>query len=315
MIESIAVCLIKNRFQGDSTMFSSVATARFAQWGFWRDMGRGLLCLVVVCALTACKVDLFTKQTEADANQMVAALLDRSIDAEKVTPDSGKNWSVQVEREEVARALAVLKAVGLPQSRHASLGDLFKKEGLISSPTEERVRFIHGMTQELSSTIEQIDGVVTARVHVVLPNNDPLAIAVKPSSASVFVKYRPEANLVALTPSIKNLVARSVEGLTYDNVSVTMVAGDLTIAAPSTSMAAAMAAKKDGVSLWWIPMILLVLLISAAVFIIWKRPAWLPSAIASRIPASWPRAGGAVDAAPAAALPASPAAEPVKAAA
>ncbi len=261
---------------------------------FWRDMGRGLLCLVAFCLLTACKVDLFTKQTESDANQMVAALLERSVDAEKVTPDSGKNWSVQVEREEVARALAVLKSVGLPQSRRASLGDLFKKEGLISSPTEERVRFIHGMTQELSSTIEQIDGVVTARVHVVLPNNDPLAVTVKPSSASVFVKYRPEANLVALTPSIKNLVSRSVEGLTYDNVSVTMVAGDLTLPAPSSSAVAAVARRDGSSSVWMVLMAALVALVSSVAWVIWKRPAWLPPAIASRIPASWPRAASAV---------------------
>jgi type III secretion protein J len=254
-------------------MLRFATTTIAARWGFWRDAGRGLLCLVALCALTACKIDLFTKQTEADANQMVAALLERSVDAEKITPDSGKNWSVQVEREDVARALAVLKGAGLPQVRHTSLGDLFKKEGLISSPTEERVRFIHGMTQELASTIEQIDGVVTARVHV--------------------VKYRPEANLVALTPSIKNLVARSVEGLTYDNVSVTMVAGDLTIAAPSGALAAAIASRKDGSSLWMIPLLMLVLLISAAAFVVWKRPAWLPPAIANRIPASWPRAGGA----------------------
>jgi type III secretion protein J len=274
-------------------MHSTSTVPILKRLNFWRDLGRnsgrGLLCIFALCLLTACKIDLFTKQNETDANQMVAALLERSVDAEKVTPDSGKNWSVQVEREDVARALAVLKAVGLPQNRHTSLGDLFKKEGLISSPTEERVRFIHGMTQELASTIEQIDGVVTARVHVVLPNNDPLAVAVKPSSASVFVKYRPEANLVALTPSIKNLVARSVEGLTYDNVSVTMVPGDLTIPVPS-SITAAMT-KKDGFSSLWMGLSVFVLgLLGGLAWVIWKRPVWLPAAIASRIPASWPRA-------------------------
>jgi type III secretion protein J len=238
----------------------------------------GLLCLL----LAGCKVDLYTKQNECDANQMISALLERGLDAEKKTPDAGKSWSVQVEREEVARALLVLHAAGLPQGRRASLGDLFKKEGLISTPTEERVRFIHGVTQELAATVEQIDGVVVARVHVVLPNNDPLAATAKPSSASVFVKYRPEANVAALTPAIKNLVARSVEGLSYDNVSVTMVAGDI-LASPPPGAAASKAGSGNGLI---VAIVLGVLLLIAGPvgYVLWRRPAWLPAAIAKRLP-------------------------------
>ncbi len=237
------------------------------------------LCL----ALVACKTDVYTKQNEADANQMVSALLERGLDAEKKSPDGGKTWSVQVEREDVARTLAVLHAAGLPQGRRTTLGELFKKEGLISTPTEERVRFIHGVTQELAGTVEQIDGVVVARVHIVLPNNDPLATTAKPSSASVFVKYRPEANVSALAPAIKNLVARSVEGLTYDNVSVTMVAGDMVQALPAG--AASRGASGSGAIVAAI-VALVLLLVAGVVYVLWRRPAWLPKALAKRLPSA-----------------------------
>ena len=86
--------------------------------------------------VAACDTDLYTKQSEADANHMVSALLESGITASKQTPDSGKTWSVKVDEADVVRALAVLRAQGLPQDKHVSLGDMFKKEGLISSPTE-----------------------------------------------------------------------------------------------------------------------------------------------------------------------------------
>jgi len=235
-----------------------------------------MACLVL---LAGCKTDLFSRQTESDANDMVAALLRQGIAAEKKTPDGGKTWSVAIDEQDTVRSLEVLHAEGLPQDRHVTLGDMFKKEGLISTPTEERVRFIHGVTQELSDTLSKIDGVVVAKVHIVLPNNDPMSTTVKPSSASVFVKYRPSANLSALTPAIKNMVARSVEGLTYDNVTVTLVAG--VMLPPSTALPA---------STTWIWVVLGVTLLLAlplgALAVLRFRPQWVPKTVAQRLPGS-----------------------------
>jgi type III secretion protein J len=175
-----------------------------------------------VATLAACKVDLYTNLDQRQANEMAAILLQHGIAAERVGGKNGRT-GITVEEARFAEAVNILNANGLPRQEFATLGDVFKKDGLISSPVQERAQMIFALSQELSRTVSEIDGVVTARVHLVLPENDPLRQQLLPSSASVFIRHRPDMRIGELVPQVKMLVANGVAGLSYDKVSVILV--------------------------------------------------------------------------------------------
>jgi type III secretion protein J len=103
---------------------------------------------------------------------------------------------------------------------------VFKREGFISSPLEERARLLHAMSQEMSNTLTHIDGVITARVHLVVPERNPLSDQPLPASASVFIKHRADRSLADQVPQIKALVVNSIEGLSYENVTVALFSAE-----------------------------------------------------------------------------------------
>ena len=129
---------------------------------------RWLAALVLLLALAGCKVALYSNLKEQEANEIVAALSNEGIGATK-TKLEGANWQVEVEEDRLSQALDVLRVQGLPAERYVSMGEVFQKQGLVSTPSEERMRYIYAMSQELSQTLRNIDGVVDARVHVVIP--------------------------------------------------------------------------------------------------------------------------------------------------
>lgn len=186
------------------------------------------LCLRLAAALlclSACSEQLYTALDETAANQVVSALRAEGIDAEKTPGESGA-WRVLVPNSEFARSVQVLERRNLPAQRFDGLGVVFKKESLVSTLTEERARLIHAMSRELERTLSEIDGVLVARVHPVIPPHDPLNPKKMASSASVLIKYRQGAEVGRQDAMVRSLVAAGIEGLSYDEVRVHMVPAD-----------------------------------------------------------------------------------------
>ena len=186
---------------------------RFSMFGFVRQI---YVVGVLLFALAGCsaQLDLHSGLAENDANEILAALVNAGIPAEKRVRKEGVAISVPSGRS--AEALSVLQALGLPKGKQSGMGQVFKKDSMISSPLEERVRYLYALSQELERTLATIDGVISARVHIVLPERLIPGEPVLPSSAAVFIKHHAEVNFTPYVGKIRSLVFNSIPGLSGD---------------------------------------------------------------------------------------------------
>ena len=81
---------------------------------------------------------------ERQANLVMAALIDAGIGCHKSPGEEG-TWDVTVVESRFADAVNLLEKAGLPRQPHQGVGEVFKKTGMISSPSEERIRFMDAL--------------------------------------------------------------------------------------------------------------------------------------------------------------------------
>ena len=169
--------------------------------------------------LCGCREALYSNLTESDANEMLSTLLQRGVDAKKIS--EGKNgFTIEVDEQDLVRSLEIIKEHSLPREQFQSLGSVFSGQGMISSQTEEQARLAYALSQELSATFSRIDGVLDARVHVVLVQHEQSSGVTTPPSAAVFIRHTKDSPVSGMIASIKDTAAKAVPGLGLDNVSV-----------------------------------------------------------------------------------------------
>lgn len=176
---------------------------------------------IVLLALlvSGCQVELYSKLEEQEGNEMLALLLSHDISSSKKT-EKDSMISLYVQRNHISEAVELLRKNGYPKNKFSTIGDVFSKDKLISTPFEDRTRYVYGLSQEIAETLSQVDGVMTARVHVVLP--DEKDTKNEQASAAVFIKHNPNYDFDAYIPQIKSIVSSGIAGLPYNAVTVAL---------------------------------------------------------------------------------------------
>lgn len=180
--------------------------------------------LLLAVLLAGCGVPVGAGLDETDANRIVVALDHAKIDATKeIDPGGEGKIRVTVARDDVPRALVAMQGEGLPRPRPRGVLDTMDKGALVPSQAQEHAQLVAGLAGDLERTLEGVDGVLAARVHLNLPTRDPLRDApVGKSSASVLVEHRGSTPPLT-SDAIQRLVAGGVGGLSPVDVAVVTV--------------------------------------------------------------------------------------------
>lgn len=199
--------------------------------------GRMRHALIVLVVLTVgCSAVVQHGLDEAAANEVVTALEHGGIAATKAKDPAGEAFIVEVAKADTVHALELLRSLGLPRIPRSGFGEVYKQASLVPTPTEEKARYVEALAGEIERTLETVEGVASARVHLVLPETDPLATDGKPrvpAQAAVLLKVRTGPAPIR-DNEVQKLVAGSVPSLAPDAVAVV-----LTAAPESTNQGAA----------------------------------------------------------------------------
>jgi flagellar M-ring protein FliF len=200
------------------TFFQQLSTL-WSQLGINQRVSLGVAALAVIGGMIALVVWsgrpqmqlLYGRLGEKELGEVAAVLQEQGVKYEL------GNGSVYVPSEQVHKLRMALAQKGVPAGEGVGF-EVFDRANFGISDFVQRTNFVRALQGELSRTISQLQGVKSARVLIVVPENRLLFSDVKAKpTASVFVEGQVGATQVN---AIRFLVANAVEGLRSDDVAV-----------------------------------------------------------------------------------------------
>lgn len=201
-----------------------------------------LLILAAPLVLAGCKEKLYRDLPADEADRIVTVLVSNDISVDRTPAENGL-FALEVDSSRLSDALRVLSAQGYPHAATKSVTDLFPGGGMIQSPTEEKARYEYALSQEFARTVQGLEGVIWARVHLSVGARDLRGRVVSEPTASVLLRYGVGVNLLELPVQVRGIVAGGVSGMRPENVQVVMT---------TTESRIAHAAPTDGPQMSWL---------------------------------------------------------------
>lgn len=183
--------------------------------------------IVLIAFLAAgCDARLASGLTERQANELVAALDAHGIGADKSVAagvSEVATFDVAVAQGELAEALRLLESRGLPRRAEPGIAETYSEPSLVPTPTEERARYLSALGGEIAQSLERVEGVVDARVHVAVPDTSslPLDAPIPGPRASVLLSTTSRARIT--DGEVARLVGGSIEGIDAGSIAVVRV--------------------------------------------------------------------------------------------
>lgn len=204
----------------------------------WRPGVFYFFVLALVGLAMGCDEPIYHDLDEGQANQMVLALSQHGLSAQKQRdPNDAARWAVTVPAPQRISAWEVLAQDGLPRPGAGGFDEFYPGSGLIPTAQEERVILQYATAREIQSSLLKVNGVVDAHVNLVLPEKPRVQMSnsvVAEPRASVLLQWRESEEGPPLSEEeVRLLVSGGVEQLNPESVHVVMVP----IAAPPPAAA------------------------------------------------------------------------------